>query len=257
MTHQRTLIVVPTFKEASNIRPLVERVLTLFNDIDVLIVDDASPDGTAAEVRRAQQVFEGRLKLLERTGKGGRGSAVLAGFMQGLAEGYDLFFEMDADFSHDPAEIGGFLEKIKDYDMVLGSRYLPTSRIEKWGWKRTFFSRWANRYARFVLGIPISDYTNGFRCYRRSAIASIDVSHIDSTGYVVLSEVAYQLHKQGKRIGEIPTIFVNRRRGISNLSLHEILEAFQSVLRIRWRYKGVSVQGSARVSCPVDCTAKK
>jgi len=236
------LVIVPSYMERENIAALIERLLSLPASVDVLIVDDNSPDGTADAVKTLQPVYGERLHLTVRQGKGGRGSAVLEGFRFALSRDYEYVFEMDADFSHKPEEIPLFLEKIKDTDMVIGSRYLPGSEIHEWGIKRTIFSRWANRFARGVLKIPISDYTNGFRCYRRSAIESLDMQAIDAKGYVVLSEVAYQLFLKGKRIAEVPTIFVNRRRGISNLSKKEILEAFHSVLRIRRAYgkaKGV------------------
>lgn len=231
-----TLITIPTFNEAENIGKLCARLLDMYPDVHVLVVDDASPDGTAHAVEELQKKFGGRLHLMKRTGKGGRGSAVLDGFRFGLKRYYSLFFEMDADFSHSPEEIPLFLRKMAEgCDMVLGSRYLPGSKIYDWGWKRTFFSRYANRYARFVLGIPMTDYTNGYRCYTREAIEALDMDVIEAKGYVVLSEVAYQLHLKAKKIGEVPTIFVNRRRGISNLSGHEIKEAFLSVLRIRFK----------------------
>lgn len=232
----KTLITIPTFNEAENIGRLVERLLLMENEIHVLVVDDSSPDGTAEIVKSLQSKSDVRLHVMKRTGKGGRGSAVLEGFRFGLQGDYEYLIEMDADFSHNPEEIPSFFGKMEEgYDMVLGSRYLPGSRIYDWGWKRTFFSRWANRYARLVLGIPMSDYTNGFRCYTREAIQALDMDVIEAKGYVVLSEVAYQLHLKGFRIGEVPTIFVNRRRGISNLSIHEIKEAFMSVLRIRFK----------------------
>ncbi len=230
------LIIIPSFNERENLPSLIERIVGLELDLDVLVVDDSSPDGTAAAVKEVQGKHPDRVHLMERQGKGGRGSAVLAGFLWALKRGYPVVFEMDADFSHDPREIPQFLEKIRTCDMVVGSRYLPGSQIHEWGFKRTFFSRWANRYARLVLGIPITDYTNGYRCYRRRAIEQLDMAAIEARGYVVLSEVSYQLFLRGMRIAEVPTVFVNRRRGISNLSFHEIKEAFLSVLRIRWKY---------------------
>jgi dolichol-phosphate mannosyltransferase len=233
----RTLIIIPCFNERENIVELIDRILQLYPWMHVMVVDDSSPDGTAELVKKAQERHGEKLILLERKGKGGRGSAVLEGFKKAIADNYELAFEMDADFSHKPEEISKFLEKIHDADMVVGSRYLPGSEIHHWGWKRTFFSRWANRYARFVLKIPMSDYTNGFRCYRREALEALDMGAIEAKGYVVLSEVAYQLFLKGKRIAQVPTVFVNRRRGISNLSFHEIKEAFMSVLRIRWKYE--------------------
>lgn len=242
---KKTLIAIPTFNEAENIGKLCERLLTEYPGVHVVVVDDGSPDGTAEIVKHLQSQFEGRLHLIRRGGKGGRGSAVLEGFRFGLKSDYELFFEMDADFSHNPEELPRFLKKIDEgYDMVLGSRYLPDSRIYEWGWKRTFFSKWANRYARLILGIPMSDYTNGYRCYTRRAIESLQMNVIDAKGYVVLSEVAYQLHLKGSKIGEVPTIFVNRRRGISNLSWHEIKEAFMSVIRIRTKKEYRSMRRS-------------
>lgn len=241
---KRTLIIIPTFNEAENIGRLTERLMGTDPAMHVLVVDDASPDGTADVVKEQEPKYGGRLKVLKRAGKGGRGSAVLEGFRIGLEDGYELLFEMDADFSHNPEEIPSFLKKIDEgYDMVLGSRYLPDSRIFDWGPKRTFFSKWANVYARAVLGIPISDYTNGYRCYTRKAVEALNMNVIEAKGYVVLSEVAYQLFLKGLRIGEVPTIFVNRRRGISNLGWHEIKEAFLSVLRIRFKAAYRSLEG--------------
>jgi dolichol-phosphate mannosyltransferase len=234
VSESRLLIIIPCFKEAENIAALVRKICELYATAHVLVVDDSSPDGTADRVRDVQREQPERVHLLVRAGKGGRGSAVIEGFRIGLRDGFSLVMEMDADFSHRPEEIANFLTKITSVDCVVGSRYLPGSEIHDWGWKRTFFSRWANRYARSILRIPLTDYTNGFRCYRRSAIESLDLDHIDAKGYVVLSEVAYQLHCRGKTFGEVPVIFVNRRRGISNLSFHEISEAFLSVLRIRF-----------------------
>ncbi len=230
------LVIIPSYNERENIAALIERILAVSPAIDVLVVDDDSPDGTSALVRERAGQGDGRVWLISRKGKGGRGSAVLAGFRFALERSYGIIFEMDADFSHKPDEIPLFLDAIGRHDLVVGSRYLPGSEIHHWGWKRTFFSRWANRYARLVLRIPLSDYTNGFRCYRREAVEAVEQDQIDAKGYVVLSEVAYQLHRKGFSIGEVPTIFVNRRRGISNLSFHEIKEAFLSVLRIRWKY---------------------
>jgi glycosyltransferase involved in cell wall biosynthesis len=190
------LIVIPTFNEAENIGDLVTRLTTLYPDADALVVDDGSPDGTAAKVE-ALAVTNPRILVIKRSGKGGRGSAVLAGFTYGLGKTYTHFIEMDADFSHKPEEIASMLEKIKTCDMVIGSRYLPGSEIHAWGMKRTVFSYLANKFARFMLGIPMSDYTNGFRCYTRQAIEAIDMKKIDAKGYVVLSEVAMQLWKKG------------------------------------------------------------
>lgn len=241
----RILVIIPCYNERENIVQLVNALLEQSHDIAVLVVDDNSPDGTSALVQAEVAKHGGRLILMTRTGKGGRGSAVLAGFKYALEKNYDYVFEMDADFSHKPSEIPLFLERIKTCDFVVGSRYIQGSEIHDWGWKRTFFSRWANRYARLVLRIPLSDYTNGYRLYTRRALEALDMNAIDAKGYVVLSEVAYQLYRKGFKLGEVPTIFVNRRRGISNLSFKEIKEAFMSVLRIRWGYSRFGHQSKA------------
>lgn len=230
----RALIIIPTFNERENIASLVERILALYSDVEVLVVDDRSPDGTADAVRAIQQKYDPRLHLIVREGKGGRGSAVLAGFAFALARDYPLVMEMDADFSHNPEEIATMLKASEHADVVVASRYLPQSKIYGWGGKRRIFSRWANRYARFVLGIPLTDYTNGFRCYKRSSIEAIDPAAIRAKGYVVLSEIAFLLHRKGKTFTEVPTVFVNRRRGQSNLSAHEIREALGSVWHLRF-----------------------
>ncbi|NIT35372.1 MAG: glycosyltransferase [candidate division Zixibacteria bacterium] len=226
------LIVVPTYNERDNVVPLCEELLARPERPDVLVVDDNSPDGTAAEARAVGARCPGRMHVLCREKKGGRGGAVLAGFSWGLGRDYGFFFEMDADFSHRPDEIPLFLEAARGADVVVGSRYLPASRILNWPPGRLFFSKLANRYARFLLRIPITDYTNGFRCYRRAAVEAIDVGAVDASGYVVLSEIAYQLYRRRFRFAEVPTEFVNRRRGESNLSPGEIVSAFVGVLRL-------------------------
>ncbi len=227
------LVVIPTYNERDNVGALCDELLARPERPDVLVVDDNSPDGTAAEAEKVAGRFPERLHVLRREGKGGRGGAVLDGFARGLGGGYEFFFEMDADYSHRPSELPRFLDAAREADVVVGSRYLPASRIVNWPRSRRFFSKLANRYARFFLGIPITDYTNGFRCYRRAAVEALDADAVDASGYVVLSEVAYQLYRRGFRFAEVPTEFVNRRRGESNLSPGEIISAFVGVLRLR------------------------
>jgi dolichol-phosphate mannosyltransferase len=226
------LIVVPTYNERDNVVPLCEELLARPELPDVLVVDDNSPDGTAAEARAVAARYPDRTHVLCRESKGGRGGAVLAGFTWGLGRDYRFFFEMDADFSHRPDEISLFLKAARKADVVVGSRYLPASRILNWPPARRFFSKLANRYARFLLRIPITDYTNGFRCYRRAAVEALDVAAVNASGYIVLSEIAYQLYRRRFRFAEVPTEFVNRRRGESNLSPGEIISAFVGVLRL-------------------------
>ncbi len=231
----KSLIVIPTYNERENIVKLVEAVMELPLDISVVVVDDNSPDGTGAAADELFRKFE-KVEVIHRKGKAGRGSACLEGFQYAIKKDVDYIFEMDADFSHDPNEIPKFLKKIEECDAVIGSRYTNESKIVDWSKSRLIFSRFANFYARTLLNIPISDYTNGYRCYKKRVIESIDFDKVNSSGYIVLSEIAYQIARKGYKIGEVSTVFVNRRRGESNLSLKEILSAFISVLRLRLKY---------------------
>jgi dolichol-phosphate mannosyltransferase len=231
----KIVIVIPTYNERDNIGRLVDALFELGRDLRVVIVDDNSPDGTGtvADELAAQHP---ELQVIHRPGKGGRGAAVLAGFRATLSTDADLFVEMDADFSHDPAELPRLLDAAAEYDVVIGSRDLPESRIVNWAWRRTVFHYLANIYARLVLGIPVRDYTNGYRVYHRRVLEALDFDAIQATGYIVLSEVLVQVHRAGFRVGEVPTTFVNRQRGVSNVTLAEIAESFTSVLKLRRRY---------------------
>jgi len=228
----RTAVVIPTYNERDNIGRLIQAIAGLSPQIRIVVVDDASPDGTGELVESLVPLYP-QLACLHRAGKEGRGGACIAGFRYVLERfDVDYIFEMDADFSHDPREIPALLERASGCDVVIGSRYLKGSRILNWELKRRVFSRLANFYAKACLGLPISDYTNGFRCYQRRALEAVDFERIDATGYVVLSEIACQLHRKGLRFGEVPTVFVNRRRGLSNLTRHEIGSAFLAVLKL-------------------------
>jgi glycosyltransferase involved in cell wall biosynthesis len=229
------LVVIPTYNERENIPRLVEAINKADSRADILIVDDNSPDGTGQAAEDAAK-SNPTVNVMHRTGKEGRGSACIAGFKEGLkSPQYNLFIEMDADFSHDPVALPELLKEAETADIVIGSRYLPGSKIVHWGWKRTFFSRWANRYARAILHIPISDYTNGYRVYSRELLETVDLDKIKQSGYIVLSEIAYQAKRHGFKFGEVPITFVNRVRGESNLSFHEIFSAFTGVVKIRFR----------------------
>jgi dolichol-phosphate mannosyltransferase len=234
------LVVIPTYNEKDNIGNLISGILDGYKNIDVLVVDDNSPDGTAKEVKKIKR-YGKRLQLMLRNKKDGRGGAVMDGFREGLKapEKYKYFFEMDADFSHSPDEISLFLDKIGDYDLVIGSRYMKGSKIVGWPLSRKIFSKFANKYARLLLRIPITDYTNGYRLYRREVLESLSFNAIEKHGYIVLSEVAFQIHLMGYRIGEVPTIFINRERGLSNLTVGEIISAFHSVLRLALRRRHI------------------
>ncbi|KKU78936.1 MAG: Dolichyl-phosphate beta-D-mannosyltransferase [Parcubacteria group bacterium GW2011_GWA2_47_7] len=233
-TMPKSLVIIPTYNEEENILKLVEHLLSINLGLDVLVVDDGK-DHTSALIADKQKLTP-HLFLIKRETKSGRGTAVLEGIKFGIAKGYDLLVEMDADFSHDPIELPALLAVASPNRVVIGSRYLKESKIVNWPLRRRIFSRCANFYAGIILGIGITDYTNGYRVYARDAAEKIDFSHIKSTGYVVLSEIAYQLFRKGVEFREVPTIFVNRSRGVSNFSLKEIKEAFLSVIRIRFDY---------------------
>jgi dolichol-phosphate mannosyltransferase len=229
-------LVIPTYNEADNIVRMIHELYRIIPHLNIIIVDDNSPDGTGRAAENLRRTYP-RLEVIHRRGKGGRGGATIAGFKRALAMGADLICEMDADFSHNPQELPRLLDKSRECDLVIGSRYLPSSRIVNWPWLRRFFSKLANLYARALLGIPIKDYTNGYRCFRRATLQAVDFSAIDSSGYIVLSEIAMQIHRRSFTIGEVPTVFVNRVRGESNLSKREVWSAFSSVLRLWWRYQ--------------------
>jgi dolichol-phosphate mannosyltransferase len=230
--------VVPTYNERENIEPLVRGILEQGPQIDVWVADDGSPDGTAAAVRQAMADHPGRVLLLERGEKGGRGAAVIAGFKKGLADPrrYDVLLEMDADFSHHPREIPKFLEKLETHDMVIGSRYIPGGGTSDWGWTRAVLSWVANKYVAAVAGVPIRDTTSGYRAYRRQVLEATDFDRIKIKGYAVHGEMAYQAWIHGFRLGEVPIHFKNRAREASKLSAEEIYMAFANFALLRWRY---------------------
>jgi dolichol-phosphate mannosyltransferase len=228
-------VVIPTYNERDNVSPLVEALLRLELNLHIIVVDDNSPDGTGA-VADKLALGHPQLRVLHRTGKGGRGAAVLVGFRAALSTSADLFVEMDADLSHDPAELPRLLDAAADYDLVIASRDVPGGRVVNWPWRRSLFHHLANLSARLLLGIPVRDYTNGYRVYCRHVLESLDFDGIDSTGYIVLSEMLVQVHRAGFCIGEVPSIFVNRQRGVSNTTPAEIAEAFTGILKLRRRY---------------------
>jgi dolichol-phosphate mannosyltransferase len=204
----------------------------------VWVVDDGSPDGTADEVRRASARHPGRVELIARTAKGGRGTAVVAAFKKGLADarGYDILFEMDADFSHHPREIPKFLLALESHDMVIGSRYVPGGGSSEWGMLRPALSWLANLYIKLVAGIPVRDTTSGYRGYRRAVLEETEFDRIKIKGYVVHGEMAYQAWIHGFRLGEVPIHFKNRARAASKLTSEEIYMALLNFALLRFRY---------------------
>ena len=231
----RVLIVLPTYNEALNLPLLVPRLMAAAPTVDVLVVDDASPDGTAEVVASlAASGLGERVALVRRLRKAGRGSAVMDGFRRSLADDrYAFFGEMDADQSHQPEELTTFLQAAADADMVVGSRYIPGGRIEGWSFRRKAWSAMSNRIIRFVLGVPMSDFTNGYRLYSRRAVTLLTESPLRETGFISLSEWAHTLHRAGMTIREVPTVFINRRLGTSNMSASEAIGALRALARLR------------------------
>lgn len=226
------LVIIPTYNECENIPVLLPRVLE-YPELSVLVVDDGSPDGTgdlvAAEVARNPRVH-----LIRRAGKQGLGTAYVAGFRYALARGAQYIFEMDADFSHDPRYLPDLLHAAETtYDLVIGSRYVAGGGTTDWGIGRQLISRGGNLYARLILGLPLSDMTGGFRCYRRHALETIALDNIRSNGYSFQIEMAYRVHQAGLRVGEVPIIFPDRRVGASKMSKNIVGEALINVVKLR------------------------
>jgi dolichol-phosphate mannosyltransferase len=227
-------MVLPTFNEALNLPSLIPRILQVNRAIDVLVVDDGSPDGTGELAEALGKKFSPRVAVLHRSSKSGRGGAVMAGFRQALHDNrYVWFGEMDADQSHQPEELPALIEASRRADLVVGARYLPGGRIEGWRLRRRIWSRASNAIIRRVLGVPMTDFTNGYRVYSRRAVELLAASKLRETGYISLSEWAYVLHRAGLRIEQVPTVFINRRLGKSNMSAGEALGAIRALLRMR------------------------
>ena len=229
-------VVVPTFNEAGNIRAMAEVLLALpLPGLRVLIVDDDSPDGTGRLADDMAASSAGRLGVLHRTGKRGLGLAYINGFRRVLDEGAEVVVQMDADFSHPPADVPRLVEKLPDFDVAVGSRYVPGGRIdETWGAGRFALSRSANAYARSILRLRTRDATAGFKAWRRSALEAIDLGRIGSSGYLFAVEMAYVSERLGLRIAEVPIYFADRHTGESKMSLRVKLEAAAGIVRV-WR----------------------
>jgi len=228
----RVTVVIPTYNERANIRELLEEILALGPDYRILVVDDRSPDGTAAEARG---LGDSRVEVLERDGPRGYGRAVVAGFQKALeGAGSELIVGMDADFSHDPAVIPELVRRSEEADVAIGSRYCPDGGTVNWPIRRMMLSRTANQYVRAILGLPTHDSTSGFRCYRREILESIDLEEVRSEGYSFLVEVLYRAWVAGARIAEVPILFKDRVKGKSKISSKEIYRSIFMVLWLKW-----------------------
>ncbi len=228
-----TLVIIPTYNERENLPRIVPEVLGRDARLDVLVVDDGSPDGTGA-LADEMAVGDPRVHVLHRTGKMGLGTAYIAGFEYALAHGYDLAFEMDADFSHDPRHLPDFLALAAEHDVVVGSRYLRGVTVVNWPMGRLLLSYLANKYARWVTGLPFSDLTSGFKCYRRAALEKLALRAIRSNGYSFQIETTFRAWHAGCRIVEVPIVFVDRNVGSSKMNRRIVWEAIWMVWRMRW-----------------------
>ncbi len=230
----KALVIIPTYNESENIELVINQVLSQGPEVNILVVDDNSPDGTAAIVKRKIEE-ESRLSILERAGKLGLGTAYIEGFNYALKHDFDLVFEMDADLSHDPNEIPNFLDEIKSNDLVIGSRYITGVNVVNWPLQRLLLSYFASIYARFITKIPIRDITGGFKCFRRETLEAIDFSKISSGGYAFQIEINWLVWKEGFRIKEIPIIFVDRTVGQSKMSKAIVREAVLLVWKLGFK----------------------
>lgn len=232
-----SVVIIPTYNEKENIEKIIRAVFGLEKDFDILVIDDGSPDGTAAIVKELMAgEFASRLHILERKGKLGLGTAYITGFKWALEKGYEFIFEMDADFSHDPNDLPRLYAATHDdgFDVAVGSRYVSGVNVVNWPIGRVLMSYFASKYVRMVTGFKENDTTAGFVCYRRKVLETIKLDEIRFKGYAFQIEMKYTAHKIGFKIKEVPVIFVNRREGTSKMSGGIFGEAFFGVMRLRW-----------------------
>jgi dolichol-phosphate mannosyltransferase len=229
---ERALVVVPTYNEAVNLPLIVPQILAQDPRIDVLVVDDNSPDGTG-HLADQMSAADMRVHVLHRPGKGGLGKAYLAGFRWALERDYEFIFEMDADFSHDPKFLGEFLKVIEDADLVIGSRYKTGVNVINWPISRLLLSLGANEYARKITGLPVMDSTGGFKCFRRRVLEAIDFERVRSNGYAFQIEMSFRAWKKGFRLVEIPIVFTDRVEGQSKMNKRIVREAIWMVWWLR------------------------
>ena len=232
----RKIVIIPTYNERENIENIIRKVFSLDGGFDILIIDDGSPDGTAAIVKRLQQEFPERLHMIERPGKLGLGTAYITGFKWSIDKGYDYTFEMDADFSHNPEDLPRLYQACKDgADLAVGSRYCDGISVINWPIGRIIMSYYASVYVRTVLGMKVYDCTAGFKCYSNKVLRTIDLDKVEMKGYGFQIEMKYSTYKLGFKITEVPIIFVNRKAGTSKMSGGIFGEAFWGVIKLRFR----------------------
>ncbi len=229
------IVVIPTYNEKENAEAIVRKVFSLPVPFHILVVDDNSPDGTAAIIKDLQAEFPDRLFMEERKGKLGLGTAYIHGFKYALARGYEYIFEMDADFSHNPEDLVKLYEAcaVEGYDMAIGSRYIKGVNVVNWPMNRVLMSYFASSYVRVITGMPIADATAGFKCYTRKVLETIPLNEIRFIGYAFQIEMKFLAYKYGFKIKEVPIIFTDRTKGESKMSKGIIREAFYGVIRMK------------------------
>lgn len=234
----KILVIVPTYNEKNNIIRLIPTVLKQNNNIEVLVVDDNSPDGTGSAIDQIV-AKNNRVKVIHRQRKNGYGFACVEGFQFGLRNGYQLICQMDADFSHNPKYLNNLLDKSTDYDVVLGSRWVKGGGVVGWPWYRYLSSRGANLFARTLFNLKPKDITTGYRCYHREVLEKVDLGGIVSSGYAFLEEMLYRIQRAGFQIGEVPIIFVDRKIGKSKMGLREIFTSSRALLKLYFQRKRI------------------
>lgn len=231
-----SIVIIPTYNEKENIENIIRAVFALEKVFHILIVEDNSPDGTAAIVKNLQKEFPERLFILERPGKQGLGTAYIAGFKWCLEHNYEFIFEMDADFSHNPKDLPRLYKActVEGGDMAIGSRYITGVNVVNWPMGRILMSFFASKYVRFVTGLPIQDTTAGFVCYRRQVLETIELDKIRFKGYAFQIEMKFAAYKSGFKIIEVPVVFINREKGSSKMNSSIFGEAFLGVLKMKF-----------------------
>lgn len=234
--NREKLVIIPTYNELENIHDISKAVMELDGKFELLIIDDNSPDGTAAEVKKLQKEFPDRIHLIQRTGKLGLGTAYIEGFHYALANGYQYVFEMDADFSHNPADLVRLYKACAEggYDMAIGSRYITGVNVVNWPMGRVLMSFFASKYVQFITGMPIKDATAGFKCYTRKVLESIRLDRIKFIGYAFQIEMKFTTWKLGFKIKEVPIIFTDRTKGTSKMNTHIFKEAVWGVIYMKF-----------------------
>jgi dolichol-phosphate mannosyltransferase len=232
----KAIVVVPTYNERENLGQLVEKIAQYVPNLHILIVDDNSPDGTGELAEELSRENSGRVFVLHRDRKQGLGRAYLAGFGEALQRGYECILQMDADLSHDPSYLPGLLSLIRKFDLVLGSRYVHGINVVNWDFKRLLLSKLATKYVQMVTGMPFTDATGGFKCWRAAALQAVGLDDVFSNGYLFQIEMTYKAYRKGLRVGELPIIFYERNLGKSKMNWAIIWEALWGVIRLRIKY---------------------